>query len=193
MQETIIIAITTILASVITTYKIKYNRKKKFLLQDHPLFTSLYKINDDMIYLNVANKKKEKAIKDFVDIKIKSVSRTYKNIAINIDKKTECDNYCSYEFHTKIINDIVKKYEENALNRGIPQIFLDKFTEFHKPHIQYMQKGIYDICNGYKPCDTKIREIYSIVRNTMDFTYYDILNVLRTMNGDLDKSLVNYK
>ncbi len=140
-----------------------------------------------MYHKGVYSPNRTKLVKKILDIKFKIWRDIVKEALSKNYEKLEKDEL--FLFFTQINTDIVKKYEGKWKEDNVPAIFIDRFNEWHSPHIEMFTQVIQNICNGNVFATTKaqvnaVLELYSAL---LIMTLTDVERTLGDLNGDLSK------
>jgi hypothetical protein len=91
------------------------------------------------------------------------------------------------------VNNIVRKYEQKALQDEIPQIVIDRFNEWHSERIKQTFEVINDVCYDdiYSTNTMKTKIIFDYILVIVNWTIADAKKTLINLNGELNK--ITYK
>lgn len=179
-------------------YKIKKAKNNSMtmhqdMLLEHHLFASLKTyLNYEIQHLNINERLRNAIFKDFLIHKFSSIRYEFEYFL----KKGDLEKMSPGVYSTRIlesVNNIVKKYEQKALQDEIPQIVIDRFNEWHSERIKQTFEVINDVCYDdiYSTNTMKTKIIFDYILVIVNWTIADAKKTLINLNGELNK--VTYK
>lgn len=192
IENVIIALIIAVLGPVITIlikYKLKNIKKTKESLRNHIFFNEIaYMIDVTSWKIDYEhNPIRSSMVRKFIRIKLKAIERNYKKLVDDIIDGKEID---IFEYNN-ILTKIVVEYEREARDKKIPQVFINKFSQWHTPKIKQIREITEFIVRSSIYDDTveKTSAILDIILMVLHLTLMDADNTLNNMNGDLDNVL----
>ncbi len=88
-------------------------------------------------------------------------------------------------------NEVTIKFQQDALDCGIPSIVIDKFIEWNARNTEFGLKASETMCNSYENNFETMQTIFSIYTVLFEITIAEAEKVLNTMNGEV--SGIEYK
>jgi hypothetical protein len=84
-----------------------------------------------------------------------------------------------------------KQYEEEALNKGVPSIFLDKFRKWHEIHTTITFDAIRSVCDSkfYDSEYERTAAVLDILLFSFRLTIVDAEKSINELNGQLEQVL----
>lgn len=192
IENVIIALIIAVLGPVITIlikYKLKNIKKTKESLRNHIFFNEIaYMIDVTSWKIDYEhNPIRSAMVRKFIRIKLKAIERNYKKLVDDIIDGKEID----ISEYNNILTKIVVEYEREARDKKIPQVFINKFSQWHTPKIKQIREITEFIVRSSIYDDTveKTSAILDIILMVLHLTLMDADNTLNNMNGDLDNVL----
>jgi sulfur relay (sulfurtransferase) DsrC/TusE family protein len=112
---------------------------------------------------------------------------------INQSQQIKCDELIQFFLdYIDQYNIEAKKIEikyKNRIINGIPDIFLQKFDNWHNPHIEIINESIKQIVNNeiYPDEKMKLLAIVEIFYVAFKLTIQDAINTINELNGEIEK------
>lgn len=146
-------------------------------------------LNLDIDKIKLENKSKEKLVKEFLKI-ILTIYRD--NFNTFIEDPSNFEN--SHGVQTMMDKCIVD-YRKEARNRGIPEIFLEKFDYFYNQHFITSTEFIKSVCDSriYPSEDYKIEAVMDSLNFTFKTLILTVESTINGLNGELEKALIGTK
>lgn len=92
-------------------------------------------------------------------------------------------------FHVVVeqFNDAVDKYEQEAINRGVPEVVMVKYGEWQLRSYEFTLRATEMIClsQGYGTNESRMQAIYSLITAMMELTIAEAEKTLTELNGEL--------
>jgi len=163
------------------------NRSSKYKrLKNHQFFILInYWINVEIDNIPVQNKIKKRVISKFLKIKFNIFEKNFLDYINTVDSNTNDVNI------KKVFLDCISEYEEEAVRKYIPIIFIDKFREWHSCHIEIAfeaLKSIGESCFYDSPYE-KIAASLDILLFAFRLTIIDAEKTINDLNGELEQVL----
>lgn len=167
-------------------------------LANHSFFTKMdYWINVFIPRIKVENKLKQEMIIKFLNIKFTVFKEGFRELVENsCDKSKEEECSCSCVMRVNdIFYSLIKEYEEKARANGIPDMFIDKFAEWHANTVMITSTAINGILesNYYDNCHERMSAILEILIFGFHLTITDAMKTLNGLNGELEQVLRKIK
>lgn len=123
-------------------------------------------------------------MKKFLNIKY-SVFADGMQSWVNRDETVELTDIIKY------IMSLIVKYEKQAVDSGIPKIFVDTFAKSHEPYVTSTVQSIEQImrCEAYSNTD-KENSILDILLHAFTMTVFTAEQTCKNMNGELESALL---
>jgi hypothetical protein len=173
------------------TNKAQHDHPKASDLLNHPFFGTMeFYMKTKVLGLSLPEKGREAIFRDFLKIKFHVFTTNVYSWLLKY--QATLDSMTPEALHNemlKLLAESVFEYEEQAFHSGIPQIVVDKFRQFHNPHVDSVVSGIYNICQCEWIISTnteKLGFILNSLTNAFDTTLVDAEVVLCDINGELD-------
>lgn len=165
----------------------KAHKLKNSELKSHPFFTRMrYHLQITIPNIKIENSKKKKMIITFLKIKFETWYDAYYADIINNSNK-----FNRREDRVPLCLYCVKQYEEKIREKGIPEIFIRKFSEWHKHHVDIAVDGIENIWQNdfYSSIEEKKAAELDLLLAAFAYTIVDVQKTLNDFNGELDEIL----
>jgi len=160
------------------------NLKKCKNFENHKIWSEIkYWKNQKIKRLRLNNPLREKLLKTCITIKIETVGQKLREF-IKQNKPVNRNNI------KDLISDIIDSYENSWRTMLIPEIFIEKFYEFHKPKISELNTYIdFIIDSKLYEKDEKILAIIDHFNVVLNWTILDLERANDEINGELTKQL----
>jgi hypothetical protein len=159
---------------------------KRKSLEQHQFFTTMnYWINVEIDNIPVQNRLKRNVVRCFLKIQFTTFYDNFKKL-INDSENFKVKN--SFE---NIMIECIKQYEEEALNKGVPSIFLDKFRKWHEIHTTITFDAIRSVCDSkfYDSEYERTAAVLDILLFSFRLTIVDAEKSINELNGQLEQVL----
>ncbi len=147
---------------------------------DHPFFRSMDKyIKFDIRNIDISDPLKK-------EVTIKFLLLMYETFS-NLMKSLVASNATIEKFYDAI--DVgVREYEAKALDMGIPDLFIKKFSKIHTLVIKSVYENIDNVVNS-DALSVKVDVVLHIYKMAFDLTFLWAEDIVDTMNGELHRVL----
>ena len=159
-------------------YKYRKLKKHQFFLLMH------YWINVEIDNLPITNELKKRVVIKFLKIKFSIFEKNFLNFIANINTTDDPDL-------EKIFLDSIMECEETAIHKYIPELFIEKFRQWHSSHISITFEAIRSINEStfYDSSYEKVAATLDILLFTFRLTIVDAEKTINELNGELEKVL----
>jgi hypothetical protein len=160
-------------------------------LEQHPFFSTVnYWINIEIDNLNITNIAKRNVVRAFLKLKFTVFNDRLKEyIRNNVQDEEICTDgtLCI----GNLVVDCLKEYEDKARTKGVPDIFIDKFRQWHDPHTDITFESIRSVCESkfYTTNVEKIAAVLDILLYSFRMTIIDAERTINQLNGELEAAL----
>jgi hypothetical protein len=152
-------------------------------LSKHPFFNVMNYYRTAVIpAIHVQNPLKRKLVIKFLDMKFRIFQEKFQGFS-------KLQNMTVEDF-IQLVCICIDEYEKQARAANIPDLFLDKFRDFHRSHTELCFKGIERIQKSAMLQDAdKISAAFNILTAAFDITIIDCEDSINSLNGTLEKLL----
>lgn len=154
-------------------------------LLKHPFFSDMeFYITFFIPKLKIEHQKKSKMIKKALRIKFEKVLKIYYEQSKEIKEFDLCNEI-------RIVNQISEEYKKEWKANNIPEIFFEKFDEWHTTHLELLLRMLQDIANSkfYITDLSKHHAKLDLVKAIMIMTVISAENTMNDFNGQLEKAI----
>lgn len=176
--------------------------KRKRSLSEHVFFIEMDKwVKYDLNKIKISSESKRIVVTKFLKIKFKTFTRLLKDYItnaeqiLNTNSDYKCDDIIELFFRgIDEYNSLARETEiriGNRIMKGVPEIFIRKFDEWHTPHIEIVVESIKNIINNEIYIDEYIKliAILEVFYIAFRLTILDAMQTLNDINGELDKEI----
>jgi len=166
------------------------NKEIKFDLTKHTFFTGMLEYDRSVDSIGITNKlKKEMAIK-FLKTKIK----VFRNDFSDFINQKNYDNLYPEHLYAEIVlifEKCISRYEREVREDGVPEIFIEKFNEWHKSRVDSTLYGIKLFLQSSIATSnhSKLYNVLNMIQIAFMQTVEDAEYTLNSLNGELEKEL----
>jgi sulfur relay (sulfurtransferase) DsrC/TusE family protein len=191
---------TPITPSVVESIRVEEKPCVTQSLADHPFFADLLKWEKrDIPALKIKSLIKKTIVVEFLKLLFRNFRQKFRNYVINTEmlinqsQQIKCDELIQFFLdYIDQYNIEAKKIEikyKNRIINGIPDIFLQKFDNWHNPHIEIINESIKQIVNNeiYPDEKMKLLAIVEIFYVAFKLTIQDAINTINELNGEIEK------
>lgn len=171
-------------------------------LADHLFFAELLKWEKrDIPSLKIRSQVKKLIVVEFLKMLFRNFREKFRDYIINLEnlisqnQQIKCDELIQFfldyiDQYNADARKIEIKYKNRIIN-GLPDIFLQKFDDWHNPHIEIINESITQIVNNeiYPDEKMKLLAIVEIFYITFRLTIQDAINTINELNGEIEKEL----
>jgi hypothetical protein len=156
------------------------------LLEQHQFFSTLrYWITVEIDNIPVQSRVKKNVISKFLKIKFSTFD---KNFSEFIKDETNFQNATKLE---NLMLNCINIYEQEALQKGVPMLFLEKFRKWNEKHTEITFTSIRSICESkfYSSTYEKTAAVLDILLFSFRLTIVDAEKTINELNGELERIL----
>lgn len=201
MSVTLLITILSVLGSspilvLVVKHILEKQKNKKFnkdrkvtCIRDHHFFEDMNYMSNVMIpRINIRNcPEKSNILRDFLKIKFFIINKHI----LELTDKIAIGTIPNGSIYTSTIINFITEYEKEALEKGIPEVFVKKFSDWHLPKIHILKDLSINISqNGTYSTKEEVHSAFlDIMIVILHLTILDAGIVMSKMNGELDAVL----
>jgi hypothetical protein len=161
---------------------------KPYGLNNHTFFYKMqHHINNTIPTLEIEEPLRQAIFRDFLLFK-------FSVLAKNLEKFIEdgnIDRIPSELFFTKmhkVFDDSITQSNQRSIDKGIPQVVLNKFQEWHKPIVEQFRMFLADVCRStwYSNNTQKTVAVMDYLNVVLHFTLINAQKTIQSLNGELD-------
>lgn len=180
------------LLTIFLRKKIEYwnpKETKQTSLANHKMFHNLrIYLNYEIQHLVIGEKLREALFRDFLIFHFTCIKNEY----IHFLERGDLEKMNSDIFKARMIecqDNIVRKYEEKALQEGIPEVVIQKYNEWNEQRIRDCYDYIANVCDEqvFQTNTAKTAVIFDFMIHILNLTVMSAKDTLIRLNGELDK------
>lgn len=172
----------------IENWKVKKSELTQKDLLNHAMFQNLRTyLNYEIQHLVIGERLREAIFRDFLIFVFTSVKKEFTFFLENGDM----EKMSSHLYLTRILecnDNVIKKYEQKAIDEGMPQIILTKFNEWHQCRIDSTYEFLKEVCSDdiFLSNTDKTKVIFDFMVHILNMTIVDAKKTIVNLNGQLD-------
>ncbi len=144
-----------------------------------------YWLNFKIMNIKMNDTGRQLLFRDILQLKFKQ----FRNYVENSSALITEDMTGQEMFHVVVeqFNDAVDSYEQEAINRGIPEVVMVKYGEWQLRSYEFTLRATEMIClsQGYGTNESRMQAIYSLITAMMELTIAEAEKTLTELNGEL--------
>lgn len=163
--------------------------KKQPSLKQHSFFVAVeHYINIELANLPIENELKKRVVVAFMTTQLRTFSDTAMELVDNV-------NVLSIDECEKTLIKCLSEAEDDALKKGIPSIFIEKYRKWNSENIKIMIDSVNQICSSkfYLTNYDKMLAILDVLKYSFRVMIIDAEQTINELNGDLERALKGTK
>ena len=174
--------------------KIDIKRKVEVDITSHPFFSHMdLWIHRNIKKIEIEHKKKEAMVRRFLTIKFIVFKGVFEKLAVRLVSSEILADGQIEKLATEYTTKGIDEYNKQALEAGVPKIFLDGFDKWHKGHIDMFISNLQSISHSdfYDTNRDKTIAFLNMAMFVFGTTITDAEKTIKDMNGQIEKALDN--